>query len=191
MIFTKTIRKIFLLSGCLAFFSSVQAQSNDIVICKDAFISFFSSAPIENIAAQTNHAVSAINMKTGDVFFKVPMRTFQFKRALMQEHFNADYLETDKFPFATFKGKIENYSRPDGDGTFPVTVEGQLTIHGVTKAYRVPGTLDINNGQVTATAAFNVRLADHQIPIPKIVTENIAEVLAIKVKAVYSPLDKK
>ncbi|MGH2643826.1 MAG: YceI family protein, partial [Chitinophagaceae bacterium] len=80
---------------------------------------------------------------------------------------------------------------PDGDGTFPVTVDGQMTIHGVTKEYKVPGTLEVKNGQVTATATFDVHLADHHIQIPKIVYKNIAEVLAIKVKAVYSPLNQK
>lgn len=189
--FKKIIQRLCLILFSLAFLSKASAQSEGIVICKDAFISFFSSAPIEDIAAQTNKAVSAINMKTGDIFFKVPMRTFQFKRALMQEHFNSDYLQTDKFPFATFNGKIENFTPPSGDGTYPVTVDGQMTIRGVTKEYKIPGTLEVRNGQVTATAAFDVRLADHHVPIPKIVYKNIAEVLAIKVKAAYSAMNKK
>lgn len=186
----KKCKSLFLFLSGMVFLLTAKAQSNDIVISKNAFISFFSSAPVEDIAAQTDQAVSAINLKTGDIYFKVPMRTFQFKRGLMQQHFNTEYLETDKYPFAIFKGKMINFAPSHNDGTYPVTVEGQMTIHGVTKEYKVPGTLEVKNGQVTATAAFNVHLEDHHIKIPTILNHNIAEVLAIKVKAVYSPLNK-
>ncbi|TAM99502.1 MAG: YceI family protein [Chitinophagaceae bacterium] len=189
-IFREKYKRLLLFLFGIAFISSAYAQSNDIFICKDAFISFFSSAPVENIAAQTNQAVSAINMKTGDVYFKVPMRTFQFKRGLMQQHFNTEYLETDKYPFAIFKGKLSGFTLPVNDGTYPVTVDGQLTIHGVTKEYAVPGTLEVKNGQITAGTSFNISLADHHIKIPAILNHNIAEVLAIKVKAAYSPMNK-
>lgn len=190
IVLVKKCKGLFLLLCGTFFLLTAKAQSNEIFICKDAFISFFSSAPVENIAAQTDNAVSAINMKTGDVFFKIPMRTFQFKRGLMQQHFNTEYLETDKYPFATFKGKITTLPPSDNDGTYPVTVDGQMTIHGVTKEYAVPGTLEVKNGQLTAISSFNVRLADHHIKIPAILNHNIAEVLAVKVKAVYSLLNK-
>src|SRR5690242_11788715 len=109
--------KIRLILLLLAAIATGQATAQDIYICRNATISFFSSAPIEDISAKTDKAVSAINMKTGAVYFKVPIRTFIFPKSLMQEHFNTDYLESDKFPFAEFKGKLLNFSPPAADGT--------------------------------------------------------------------------
>lgn len=190
-VFGKLIKGLSLFLLGTMYMSLTFAQSNNIYICKDAFISFFSPAPIADVAAQTDRAVSAINMKTGDVYFKVPMRTFEFKRGLMQQHFNNDYLQTDKYPFATFEGKIQNFTPPSGDGTFPVTVAGQMTIHGVSKAYTEPGTLELKDGQLTATTAFNISLEDHHIEIPTILNYHVAKVVAVKMKATYTLPDKK
>lgn len=190
-VFGKWIKRLFLFLPGMILISSTFAQSNDTYICKDVFISFYSPAPIADVAAQTDRAVSAINMKTGDVYFKVPMRTFEFKRGLMQQHFNNDYLQTDKYPFATFEGKIQNFTPPTADGTFPVTVVGQMTIHGVSKAYTEQGTLELKNGHLTAVTAFNISLEDHHIEIPTILNYHVAKVVAIKLKATYTLSDKK
>ncbi|TAM93019.1 MAG: YceI family protein [Chitinophagaceae bacterium] len=170
-----------------AFLFSGIAKAQSIYISKDAQVSFFSSAPIENIEANTNQAVSAINMNTGSVFFKVPIKSFQFERDLMQEHFNSDYLESDKYPYAEFQGKIEPIPSIAKDGTYPVNVAGQLTIHGVTKPYQGPGTIEVKNGQIIAISSFKVKLADHDIKIPRLLLKNIAEVVDVKVNAAYQP----
>lgn len=180
------MKRLFLLIG-IVLFCEIQLRAQDIFISRNANISFFSSAPIENITAKTSKAVSAINMQTGTVYFKVPIRTFQFPKSLMQEHFNTDYLESDQYPFAEFKGDILNYKKPEKDGTYPVTVDGKLTIHGVTKEYKEQGELSLQNGKITASTSFKVRLADHNIKIPTIVFKNIAEVVDVKVNAVYDP----
>jgi len=159
--------------------------AQDVYVSRDAKISFYSSAPIEDIEAKTDKAVSAINPETGTVFFKVPVQSFQFERELMQEHFNSDYMESDKYPYAEFKGKILNLPALTTNGTYAITVEGQLTIHGVPKAYKAPGTIEVKNGQVKATSTFNVRLADHNIKIPTILTRNIAETVEVNVNAAY------
>lgn len=161
------------------------AQGQNIYVSRDAEISFYSSAPIEDIEAKTNKAVSAINPETGAIFVKVPVQSFQFEQSLMQEHFNSDYLESDKFPFAVFNGKITGLPQMLKDGTFPVTVAGQLTIHGVTKPYQGPGTVVVKGGQLVAASTFKVHLADHQIKIPSILTKDIAEVVDIRVNASY------
>ena len=163
----------------------VHAQA--VFVSRNAEISFYSSAPIEDIEAKTNQAVSAINPQSGSVFFKVPVRSFQFDRDLMQEHFNSDYLESDKYPYAEFKGQISPIPPVGQDGTYPVAVTGQLTIHGVTKDYQTKGTLVLKGTQLLATATFNVKLADHQIKIPTLLTRNIAEVVEVSVKAAYQP----
>ncbi|HEX5555804.1 MAG TPA: YceI family protein [Chitinophagaceae bacterium] len=172
---------------CCSLCCSVSGYGQDIYVSRDASISFFSSAPIEDIQAKTDKAVSAINLETGAVFFKVPVQSFQFERELMQEHFNSDYLESDKYPYAEFRGKIRDIPALTTDGTYPVTVDGQLTIHGVPKAYQGPGTIEVKDGQITAVATFQVRLADHHIKIPSILSRNIAEVVKVSVDAAYKP----
>ena len=112
----------------------VQAQ---IVVSHSARLSFFSEAPIENIKAESNSGVSALNLSTETIYFKVPMRSFEFKKSLMKEHFNENYLESNKYPFAEFNGKIIEPIDLTKDGTYPVTVQGELNIHGVKKNYIV------------------------------------------------------
>lgn len=183
-------KKIFLLL-VVCFVVNGVSKAQNVFICRHANVSFFSSAPVEDIAAKTSQAVSAINMQTGAIYFKIPIRTFQFRKSLMQEHFNTDYIESDKYPFAEFKGKILNFKRPDGDGKYNVIVDGQLTIHGVTKEYKEPGTLEIKDGKVTAHSTFNIRIADHHVDIPQILFKNIAEVVEVTVNATYEPQKKK
>lgn len=169
----------------IAFCHCVFAQ--DIYVSRSAGISFYSSAPIEDIEAKTTKAVAAINAHTGTVYFKVPIKSFQFEKQLMQNHFNSDYLESDKFPYAAFKGKILNMPDLSVDGVFPVTVEGNLSIHGVNKNYQSQGTIQVKNGQLTATSTFKVHLADHHIAIPRLLLRNIAEVVEVNVNAVCIP----
>lgn len=168
---------------CCSLFGFAQ----DIYVSRNANISFYSSAPIEDIQAETNQAVSAINLKTGSVYFKVFIKSFQFEKSLMQEHFNSDYLESDKFPFAEFKGKIISPATLNKDSSYPATVTGQLTIHGVTKDYNTPGTISLKDGKLTISSVFKVHLVDHHIAIPRLLIKNIAEVVDVKVNAVYSP----
>lgn len=178
--------KMILTTLMVLYFGGLACAQN-IYISKDAQISFFSSAPVENIEANTNQAVSAININTGSIFFKVPVKSFQFEENLMQEHFNSDYLESDKYPYAEFQGKVQPIPPMARDGSYPVNVNGQLTIHGVTKSYQGPGTIEIKDGQITALSSFKVKLADHNIKIPRLLLKNIAEIVDVKVNAAYQP----
>lgn len=157
----------------------------DVYSCRTTTLSFFSATPVEDIDATTNKGVSAINLKTGDVYFKVAVNTFKFKKQLMEEHFNENYLESDKYPNAEFKGKIIDNVDLHKDGTYNVTVEGTLNMHGVNKVYREKATLIVQNGKPAAAAKFNVKLADHHIKIPTLVVKNIAEVVEVTIKANY------
>ncbi|KAA2245799.1 YceI family protein [Chitinophaga agrisoli] len=163
----------------------LHAFGQDVYSCRNANLSFFSSAPLEDIEAKTDKGVAAINAKTGAIYFKVPVNTFQFKKKLMQEHFNENYLETEKYPWAEFKGKLSGPIDCTKNGTYDVTVDGNMTIHGVQKAYTEKGTVTVNNGQLTATCKFNVKLEDHKIKIPTLVIKNIAEVVEVTVNATY------
>jgi len=157
----------------------------DILICRNAHISFYSPAPIEDIRAETDQAVSALNSATGSLYFKVMIRSFTFRRSLMQEHFNEDFMESDQYPYAEFKGNVLQMPDLSKDGNYTVQVQGTLTIHGVSKNYTVPATLSVKNKQVSGHAVFNVKLADHHIQIPRLLMKDIAEQVQVTVDAVY------
>lgn len=171
-------------------FLTIRAYSQDVYSCRSASFSFFSSAPLEDIEAKTSKGVGAINVKTGAVYFKVPINTFQFRKKLMQEHFNENYMESDKYPHAEFKGKILEPIDLSKNGAFNVTVDGLLSIHGVDKNYKEKGTITVQDGKLTANAKFNVHVADHQIKIPTLVVKNIAEVVEVTVTAAYDAAGK-
>ncbi|WP_291912929.1 YceI family protein [Chitinophaga sp. CB10] len=162
----------------------------DIYTAKGAGISFFSSAPLEDIEAKTNKAVSAINIKTKAIYFKVPIASFDFDERLMQQHFNSTYMESDKYPNAEFKGKILDEVDLSVAGTYNVTVEGTLNLHGVDKTYREKGTITVSGNALQLNARFNVKLADHKVKIPTIVVKNIAEQVAVTVNATYTATAK-
>jgi polyisoprenoid-binding protein YceI len=166
------------------------ACAQEIYSCRNTRLSFFSSSPLEDIEAKTDKGASAINIKTKDVFFKVPISSFQFKKKLMQDHFNENYLESDKYPYAEFKGKINESPEFTKDGTYPVTVTGTLNIHGVDKTYTAKGNVTTRGTSITVTSEFNVRVADHGIKIPSLVIQNVAEVVAVTVNAIYTPYSK-
>ncbi len=148
-------------------------------------VTFFSTTPVENIEAFTNEAASVIDAKTGDLLFVVPIKSFKFEKALMQEHFNENYLESDKFPKAEFKGKINNLKNIDfsKDGTYDVASSGVLTIHGVSRDVVIPGTLKIEKGTATASSKFNVKAADYDIKIPAMAASKIAETMEVTVQS--------
>jgi polyisoprenoid-binding protein YceI len=152
-------------------------------------ISFLSSTPIEDIKADNRQVASVIDFATGEMVFSVLMRSFEFPKALMQEHFNENYIESDKYPKSTFKGKITNAQSVDTkkDGMYKVNVEGYLTIHGVTKPVKTEGTLEVKEGRILGKSNFTVAVADYNIQIPKVVQDNIQKTIEIKVDMVYEP----
>lgn len=182
------MKNLFLLFSMVIITSAVSAQ--DVFSCKNTRFSFFSSAPLEDIEAKTDKGVSAINVKTGAIYFKVPIASFQFRKKLMQDHFNQNYLESDKYPFAEFKGKVLENADLNRNGTYEVTVEGTLNLHGVDKPYREKGTITVKDGNITAGSTFNIRIADHRIDVPTMVVKNVAEVVAVTVNAVYTAVNR-
>ncbi|MBW8685654.1 YceI family protein [Chitinophaga rhizophila] len=160
--------------------------AQDVFMCRNTGLSFFSATPVEDIDATSDKGTSAINLKTGEVYFKVAVNTFKFKKQLMEEHFNENYLESDKYPNAIFKGKLVSPPDLHKDGTYEVTVDGTLSLHGVDKNYREKATIVVKDGKPTASSKFNVKLADHRIKIPTLVIKNIAEVVEVTVKAAYT-----
>jgi polyisoprenoid-binding protein YceI len=161
-------------------------------ITRNGHISFYSEAPLENIEAHNYQVTSVLDTETGEMAFSVLIKGFEFEKALMQEHFNEKYLHSDEYPKSTFKGSIKNIEDVDltEPGTYEVTVEGELTIHGVTHEVSHEGTVEVKDGEIFGNATFPVRLADYDITIPSVVKDNIAKVVDVTVKVNYKPYKK-
>lgn len=180
--------KIFLLFAAISFaaLNTTQAQ---VQFTKNGKISFFSKTSMENIEAANNQVVSVLNTSSGSLQFSVQVTGFLFKKALMQEHFNEEYMESDKYPKAIFKGTIADMSKVNflTDGNYPVSVTGNLTLHNVTNKVTVPGTITVAGGKINATSTFSVLVTDYKIDIPKVVQGNISKSIEIKVDCNYLP----
>ncbi len=163
--------------------------SQTIFMTRSGQVSFFSKTPMENIEAVNNEVTSMLNPASGEVVFAILVKSFRFEKALMEEHFNENYMESDKLPKATFQGKITNLSEIDftKDGTYPATLEGDMTIHGIKQHVTSTGTLVVAKDKISATSAFQVKPADYKISIPSLVAEKIASSIEVKVNCQYAP----
>lgn len=184
------MKKTFLTFLFLSLLALSGAFAQDKYFTKSGHIHFFSSTPIEDIEANNNSATSVIDAGTGKMEFAVLIKAFKFKKALMEEHFNENYMESGKFPKAIFAGTIINPAAVDfkRDGTYKVNVKGNLTIHGVTKEVEMPATIVIANGLVKANSTFNVAPEDYKIEVPKLVREKIAKQIKVTVNMDYQAL---
>lgn len=144
---------------------------------------------MENIEAVNNEVTSMLNPGNGEVVFAILIKSFRFEKALMEEHFNENYLESDKLPKATFQGKITNLSEIDftKDGMYPATIEGDMTIHGVKQHVVSTGSLVITKDKILATSTFQIKPADYKITIPSLVADKIANSIEVKVNCQYAP----
>jgi hypothetical protein len=161
---------------------SAQAQ---LFTTQNGEVSFFSKTPMEDIDAVNKQVGSIINSATNEVAVQMRVTNFIFPNKLMQEHFNENYLETDKFPSATFKGKIKEVVDLKVAGTYGVTAAGTATIHGVTRAVELKGTIVSTGKTLSLTCVFDIRLDEYKIDIPRIVFAKIAEVIKVKGNFLY------
>lgn len=151
-------------------------------------VRFFSDAPMEDIEAINKSATSIVDVETNAIVIVIPIKSFNFKKELMQEHFNENYLESDDFPNATFKGKLSDWNGEVGKST--ATATGTLEIHGVTKEVSITGDLNYDQKKLTMNTVFNIRLEDYDIKIPKAVFYKIAEEVEVTANFEYSPYEK-
>lgn len=155
------------------------------MIDRSAKITFFSKAPLEDIEAVNSQVTAVLAVETGDIAFKVAMKSFDFEKAAMKEHFNRDYVHSEKFPNASFEGKISNLSdvKLSKDGTYDATVEGKMTIHGVTKEVSQSGKITVEGGSVSINAKFPLVLSDYDVKVPSDFTKKISNTVEITVAA--------
>lgn len=164
------------------------ALIGQIVTCKDGVTKFTSEAPLEMIKAQSNKTAGAINFGDKNVAFSVAISSFEgFNSALQKEHFLENYMESDKYPKATFKGKLIEDVAIDKNGTYSVRAKGIFNIHGIDKEKIIKVKITVKDKIVDVDSDFEVPLSDHDIKIPKIVNQKIASVITVQFKATLKP----
>ncbi|MGZ4035070.1 MAG: YceI family protein, partial [Bacteroidia bacterium] len=131
-----------------------------------------------------------LNTSTGDIQMKIAMTGFIFEKPLMQEHFNENYVESEKYPVAIFKGKINEKVDFTKDGEYKVTVTGKLNIHGVEKDRTIDGVVSIKGGVISLSSSFKVKFADYKIEIPALQATVIPEDTDVKLEATMEPFKK-
>jgi len=174
--------------ACLSiiFTISIQVQAQK-YYTKEGKISFLSETPLEIIEATNQKAVSIFDSETGAIEWSVLIKAFNFEKALMQEHFNENYMESSKYPKSKFKGTILNMKDIDlkTDGTYNLQIAGMLDIHGVSKEIESEATFVISKGQIKGLSSIQVNLADYNIDIPSVVADKLAKAVDIDIIAEY------
>ena len=168
------------------------APAQERFFTKTGKIVFLSNAPLENIEAVNKTAGAVFDKQTGAVQAAVLMRGFEFKKALMQEHFNENYVESGKYPSAELRGTVLNHQQLDytRDGTYPATIKGRLQLHGVSKEITLPVTLTVKEGRLQANSVFSVQLSDYGISIPALVKDKVSNQVKVTASFTLEPLKR-
>jgi len=197
------MKKLFLAMALALCLSNVKSQ---IFTAKDGAttVTFFSAAPLENIEAVNKGAIIVLNANSSDLQVRVTMQNFKFKNSLMEEHFNENYMETEKkgpkdatgavsYPNrnAVFKGKINEKIDYNVDGENKVTVTGKMDMHGVTKDLTLNGTLKKAGSEIVLYSKFEIKVADYNIKVPTMYVKNIAETVDVTINSSLEPYQKK
>ena len=185
------MNKIFFSFLILSFIFATNTEAQK-YFTRDGNINFISDAVLEKIEAKNTNATSVLDAETGKLEFAVLVKAFQFEKALMQEHFNENYMESSKFPKAIFKGSIDNFEALDlsKSGTYEVTVVGKLSIHGETQPIKTKGSLKIDGENILASSVFSIQVEDYGIKIPSVVKDNVAKEVEIMVDLKYQPFKR-
>ena len=163
--------------------SSAYAQK---YLTRTGKVTFFSSTPLENIEAINNEMACVLDAEKGALIFQVPIKSFKFEKALMEEHFNENYMESTKFPKAQYNGDISDLSKVNfsKDGSYNVTTTGTMKIHGVSKKLELPGTILVKGDKVTISCTFKIIPQDYDISIPGVVKDKIAKEIEVTVNSI-------
>ena len=184
------MKRLFLLFFFLIIVLSINAQK---YMTKNGYIGFFSHTSMEDIKGDNNQVAAVLDITTGEMVFQALIKSFHFDRALMEEHFNENYMESDKIPKSVFKGKITNLSSVDftKPGTYEVTVEGDLTIHDVTNKISTKGTIEVISSGINASSKFKIVPEDYKINIPGVVRDKIDKSMGVTIAMKYLPMAAK
>jgi hypothetical protein len=181
----KTRSVLFVVMACLTL--QLQAQK---YITKEGVIDIFSQTSLFTIEARNQTVASILNTENGELVASTLVRSFKFREALVEEHFNENYMQSEQFPKAIFKGKITNFAQVSftKDGTYDISIEGDLTIHGETRPLKTTGKLEIKNPKISASTEFDVSLANYKIKIEEQYKDRIKDDIRLVVHFDYNAM---
>ena len=165
---------------CMAFAFPMTAYSQ-LYSTRSGFVGFYSKTPLEDIQGENNQVYAIIDAGKKNLAFAALLKGFIFPKELMQEHFNENYVESDKYPKASFSGAYTGDVALDKDGVYKVVVTGNLTLHNVTHPVTTPATLEVKGGHLVGHAEFKVKPEDFNISIPSVVRDKIDKDITVKV----------
>ena len=171
---------IIALTLCLALIHPHMAYSQ-LYSTRAGFVGFYSKTAFEDIKAENNQVYAIVDAGKQNLAFQLLLKGFVFTKELMQEHFNENYVESDKYPKATFSGAYAGNVQLNKDGVYQVTVKGNLSLHNVTKPIEVPATIEIKSGHLVGKTEFKVKPEDFNISIPSVVRDKIDKEMTVKV----------
>lgn len=152
---------------------------------KTGFVGFYSTTPLEDIKGENNQVYAILDPATHHIAFALLLKGFIFPKELMQEHFNENYVESDKYPKATFSGACSGDMDLSKEGIYQVVVKGTLSLHGVTQPVETTAQLEVKNGQILGTSSFRLKPEDFQIQIPGVVRDKIAKEINVRVQITW------
>lgn len=154
-------------------------------------INFSSNATLERIEGRNKTVIAVLDAAAGNIRLVIQMKSFEFDKALMQKHFNENYIESDKYPKSEFIGSIINNSDIDygKNGSYKVIVKGNLTIHGITKEIEIAGNLEINENRIKTVSTFKILLSDYKVSNPSLVRQKISNWVTITADCVMEQLN--
>jgi polyisoprenoid-binding protein YceI len=166
-------------------FGTIEAQKT--YRTNKGYVSFFANAPVADVDARNPEVTFTLNTSTGELGVYIDMSDFQFQNDKMGRDAQKNYIEIDKFPKASFIGKITGKVDYDKPGTYPVTARGKLKIHGTEKEISEKGTIKVEKGKINIDSNFNVALRDYNIETPKILGQEMTEdKVMVKIEATLS-----
>lgn len=182
------MKKIFLLAASIAIVNITQAQ---IYMGKTCITHFFSKTSMKDIEAKSNTSKPVLDAASGAFQMRLQNTSFKFESSFMEEHFNENYMESEKYPYSTFKGKINEKVDYTKDGEYPVTCTGTMDMHGTINQITTSGTLTIKGKEITIVSKFKLKPADYKIKVPSLYVKEIAEEIDVDITTVMEPYVKK
>lgn len=167
--------------------SPKEGRTEQKIFTRNGKVTFVSDAPLEKIRATNTKGMSVIDLSSGKIEWAVLIRAFQFKKALMQEHFNENYMESSKYPKASFKGQILNIDNIDFStpGDYDIDIKGMIIVRGIEKEFESDGKIHVSENGIKANSYFDLVLEDYGIEIPGVVKDNISKTVQVMVEADY------
>jgi polyisoprenoid-binding protein YceI len=171
---------------CLGVFGHSAAYSQ-LYLTRTGFVGFYSKTSLEDIKAENNQVYAVIDAGKKNIAFSMLLKGFIFAKELMQEHFNENYVESDKYPKASFTGVYEGDVILNKDGAYPVKIKGSLTLHNVTRQIEEPGTLEVKGGKLVGKSDFKLRPEDFNMTIPSVVRDKIEKEVTVHIQVECTP----